>query len=399
MIAVLNTLKYTVLSLLRERDIVIWVILFPLILSTLFNSMFSGLEEAGWSLDPMPVAVVNSAEGDAGRAFETMMEALSQEGNNALFTPTYAQSAQEAEHLLQTQQTIATIHVDAQGWPSLELSPGADDIGVSIERIKRTIIADVIDDFCRSRAAIEDIAHTNPEALAQSDVAGSLLNMEDHVQRVNVTHSKAVEYVRYFYALLGFAAFMASSVGLSAVGKSLPNISALGARRTVGGTSRAQTLTSAMLASWFISFASLLVAFAYIRWVLGVDFGKREIECIVGLALAALMATSFGALVGALPRIPFSAKSGILTGITCLLALFAGLYGTPSMQLADKVANSVPWLAAINPVKQVTDLFYSLYVYTDLAPYLEGLGILLATTAVFVAVAALLMRRQRYASL
>ena len=395
----LNTFKYTILSLLRERDIVIWVMLFPLILSTLFNSMFVGLEETGWSIDPMPVAVVDNAEGDAGLAFETMMDALSKDSDDALFAPTYARSAQEAEKLLATQQAIAVITVDAHGWPSARLSPGADDVGVSIERIKRTIVADVVDDFCRSRAAIEDIARTNPEALARPELIESLMSMGDYTKQVNVTHSKAVDYVRYFYALLGFAAFMASMVGLSAVGKTLPNISALGARRAAGGTSRVRTLAGAVLASWLVSFASLLVAFAYIRLVLGIDFGGREVECIVGLAVAALMATSFGALVGALPRIPFSAKGGILTGITCLLALFAGLYGTPSLQLADKVANSVPWLATMNPVKQVTDLFYSLYVYSDTAPNLEGLAILLATTAVFSGVAALLMRRQRYASL
>lgn len=395
----LNTFKYTALSLLREHDIVIWVMLFPLILSTLFNSMFVGLEETGWSIDPLPVAIVDNSEGDAGLAFETMIDALSQGGDDALFAPTYVPGVQEAKSLLEAQQSIATIIVDAQGWPSAQLSPGADDVGVSIERIKRTIVADTVDDFCRSRAAIEDIARTNPEALARPELIESLLRMGDYTEQVNVTHSLAVDYVRYFYALLGFAAFMASMVGLSAVGKTLPNISALGARRTAGGTSRVRTLAGAVLASWSISFASLLVAFAYIRWVLGIEFGGREAECIVGLAVAALMATSFGALVGALPRIPFSAKGGILTGVTCLLALFAGLYGTPSLQLADEVANSVPWLAAMNPVKQVTDLFYSLYVYTDLAPYLEGLAILLATTAVFSGAAALLMRRQRYASL
>lgn len=394
----LNTFKYTVLSLLREHDIVIWVMLFPLILSTLFNAMFVGLEETGWEIDLIPVAVVNNAEGEAGQAFETMMDALSQGDDDALLAPTYTQ-ADEAMHMLKTSEVVGVVTLDAQGWPSLELSPGADDVDVSIERFERTLIADIVNDFCRSRAAIEDIARTNPEALARPEVTDSLMEMGDYTRQTNITHSKAVDYVRYFYALLGFAAFMASMVGLSAVGKALPNISALGARRTAGGTSRARTLAGAVLASWSVSFASLLVAFAYIRWVLGIDFGGREIECVVGLAVAALMATAFGALVGALPRIPFSAKGGILTGITCLLSLFAGLYGTPSLQLADKVANNIPWLAAANPVKQVTDLFYSLYVYTDLAPYLEGLAILLATTAVFSVVAALLMRRQSYASL
>ena len=47
----------------------------------------------------------------------------------------------------------------------------------------------------------------------------------------------------------------------------------------------------------------------------------------------------------------------------------------------------------------MTDLFYSLYVYTDLEPFFQTIGVLLAITAIFALVAALLMRRQRYASL
>ena len=69
------------------------------------------------------------------------------------------------------------------------------------------------------------------------------------------------------------------------------------------------------------------------------------------------------------------------------------------MNLADRVAREMPWLTAINPAKQVTDLFYSLYVYTDLGPFFQTLGMLMATTAVLAIVAALLMRRQQHASL
>ena len=47
----------------------------------------------------------------------------------------------------------------------------------------------------------------------------------------------------------------------------------------------------------------------------------------------------------------------------------------------------------------VTDLFYSLYVYTDMQPFYQTLGVLVAITAIFALAAALLMRRQRYASL
>lgn len=393
-----HTFKYTVLSILRERNVLFWVVLFPLILATLFNAMFKGLDETAYSLPTIPVAIVDGSEDEAGEAFGEAMEALS-DGDDPLLAPVYVETADDAYELLKAGETIGTITLDAQGWPSLQLSPGTGDGGVSMEQIKRTVLADAVDNFCRSRATAEDIAKNDPMALANPDVIDSFSARDDYTAELAITHSKTKEYVRYFYALLGFAALMAAMVGLNAVGAIQPNISPLGARRALGGVGRAKMLVGAIAASWVVSYAALLLAFAYIRFVLGVEFGERDAACVLGLAVAALMATSLGALVGAIPAIPFDAKGGILTGVTCLLSLFAGLYGSPSLRLADQIAADAPWAAAINPAKQVTDLFYSLYVYTDPGPFFQTLGVLLVITAIFALAAALLMRRQRYASL
>ena len=396
-----NTFKYTVLSILRERSVFFWVILFPIILATLFNAMFRGMDETAFDLPTIAVAIVDNSEAENGKAFSETMDALSEsdDGDDALLAPVYVKTADEAHEMLKAGETVGTITVDADGWPSLELSPGVGDVGVSMEQVKRTVLADVVDDFCRSRAAAADIVENDPMALANPDVIEAFSAREDYTAELAITHSKTKEYVRYFYALLGFAAIMAAMVGLNAVGAIQPNISPLGARRAISGTGRAKMLAGAIAASWVVSFAALLLAFAYIRFVLGVEFGGRDAECVIGLAVAALMATSLGALVGAIPAIPFNAKGGVLTGITCFLSLFAGLYGTPALRLADQVAHEAPWAATINPAKQVTDLFYSLYVYTDLEPFFQTLGILLVITAIFALAAALLMRRQRYASL
>ncbi|MFR5091415.1 MAG: hypothetical protein ACLTDR_04730 [Adlercreutzia equolifaciens] len=54
-------------------------------------------------------------------------------------------------------------------------------------------------------------------------------------------------------------------------------------------------------------------------------------------------------------------KTGILTGVVCLLSLFTGLYGEPCMELADMVSREFPVLASLNPAKAICDMFYSLY--------------------------------------
>lgn len=393
-----NAFRYTLLSIVRQRDVMFWVMLFPLILATLFYAVFGGLENEDYALDPIPVAIVDQSQNGAGSAFDATVNALSQEGE-ALLAPVNAASADAAHDLLARGDTVGTITVDAEGWPALELSAAPSGTDSTLLRVERTVLADVVNDFCRTRAAVEDLAATDPAALANPNVLASVAERHSYTSQIALTHSKASEFVRYYYILLGFAAFMAAMVATEAVNRLQPNTSPLGARRAIGGSSRSSQLIAAIGASWLTTFATLVVAFCYIRFALGIDFGGRDAACILGIAVAALMATAFGALLGALPGIASGAKSGILTGLTMLLSFFAGLFGTPTLRLADELARTAPWATYLNPVKLVTDLFYSLYVYTDLAPFFQTLGALLAMTAVFTVVAALLMRRQRYAHL
>lgn len=401
-----NTFKYTVITLMREKGIIIWVVLFPIVLSTVFSMMFTSLDEVDQDFEPIPVAIVEDDAGIASMAFDTMMATLAgeeaTEGGAALLDPVYASSEEEALALLKTGEVFGIVTLDGEGWPHLEMTPVSSADPNSRAAINRTILADVMDNFTRTRIAYEDIAAASPAFFASEESVVALAEaseMTSFTANIAVTHEKAAESVRYFYALLGFTALMAAMVGLEAVGRAQANISPLGARRMTGATSRAKMLAGSVAGAWAVSFAALVIGFCYMRFVLGVGFGGREAVCLVALAAAALMSTSFGAFIGALPGIPFEGKGGLISGITCAFSLFAGLYGQPSLALADEVARNAPVFAAVNPVKQVTDLFYSLYVYTDLTPFFQTLGAVVAIAAVLALVAALLMRRQSYAHL
>lgn len=399
----LTTFKYTIITQLRNGTNLFWVLVFPIVLSTLFFSMFGDLEEH-MVLDTIEIGIVYDEPADAQArsardAFEAVVEALS-DGEDALIAPHEATSIDEAHAWQVEGATRGTIVVGADGMPTLELMSGAGDaLGMDMTSIEQTVLGDVIGNFSRSWAAIDDISQENPLALMNPAVTEAISERQDYTEQIVVTYNSAAQSVRYFYALLGFAALMTAQLALIAVSRTLPNISALGARRCVSGTSRLATLAGSLAASWVLSFGALVIAFAYMRLVLGVDFGGRDALCVLGLGVAALMTTAFGALVGAAPKIPEGAKGGLLTGVTCFLALFAGLYGSPAMRLADQIAQSAPWAAVANPVKQVTNLFYSLYVYPDLDPFFTTVIILLVMTAIFALISGLLMRRQSYAHL
>ena len=292
---------------------------------------------------------------------------------------------------------IGIVSVEADGTPKLAVSP--DSGGLGVEQIGRTILDTVMNTYVRNADLLASVAADNPLALADPDLVEEALTHGNATVQVSLTHSTPVQSVRYYYALLGMAALFCGQVGMLAICETQPNLTPLGARRAIGATSRGKTLVATLAASWAISFACLLVAFLFIRFVVGVDFAGREGMCVVAIAVAALFATSLGTLLGSLPKVGFGVKTGLLTGLTCLLSLFAGLYGEPCRDLADQIAREAPVLAAVNPAKVVTDAFYSLYYYDSLVPFAEKAGILLIMTVVLFAVSALFVRRQRYASL
>ncbi|WP_417802626.1 ABC transporter permease, partial [Thermophilibacter provencensis] len=169
------------------------------------------------------------------------------------------------------------------------------------------------------------------------------------------------------------------------------------ARRAVSGTSRLRQLAGCVLGAWAVSTVALTLAFVFLRLVVGVDFGGREGLALVAVAVCALLATALGACVGALP-IPagISARSGILTALTCVLSLFAGLYGTAAMELADNLSQALPWTSWVNPTKLVCDTFYALYYYTSLAPFAARVAACVAGALALLAVAGAIFRRQSY---
>lgn len=391
-----NVFKGALTVLTRKRELFIWSLAFPILLSTMFMLMFANLDDAT-AFDPVATAVVADAHYDEATAFSSVIDELGEEGDDQLLDIRTFATVDEARNALTAGEVIGIVSVEADGTPKLAVSP--DSGGLGVEQIGRTILDTVMNTYVRNADLLASLAADNPLALADPDLVEEALTHGNATVQVSLTHSTPVQSVRYYYALLGMAALFCGQVGMLAICETQPNLTPLGARRAIGATSRGKTLVATLAASWAISFACLLVAFLFIRFVVGVDFAGREGMCVVAIAVAALFATSLGTLLGSLPKVGFGVKTGLLTGLTCLLSLFAGLYGEPCMDLADQIAREAPVLAAVNPAKVVTDAFYSLYYYDSLVPFAEKAGILLIMTVVLFAVSALFVRRQRYASL
>lgn len=72
----LNLIKYRIIALAREKSQLIWALVFPIILATLFQVSFGSSMETTELLKEIPVAVVNIDGGTRFDYFSSMMDEI-----------------------------------------------------------------------------------------------------------------------------------------------------------------------------------------------------------------------------------------------------------------------------------------------------------------------------------
>lgn len=441
-----TTFKTTVRTLLLTPSAVVWTLIFPIVLATVFNFMFEPMRSTG-SVEAVDVAVVaDDAWEDS--PFSQVVDTLS-EADEPLLAVHPVATEQDARELIAEGSVAGAYIVDAAGnegnaeqsgsdeldavdaagpadaagaasdsgtaagssdvststssagstgAPRIILAPAGSGTGSDASYdVNRAILESVVTSYLQSEALIEELATHDPVALSDPTTIENALGLSVSVREVSLTHAQPDSMVRFYYALLGMASIFAAQLAGESVWHLQPTSSAAGARRTVSSTSRMRLLIPTIGACWAVSTTFLAIAFGYICLTAHIDFSGREGLCIVGIAASSLLSCGIGALVGALPgRMGSDSRRGILTALTCLLSLFAGLYGEPTMELADTVAHVFPAATWLNPVCLIRDLFYTVYYYDTLVPFSLRLAACAGIAAVLLAVSAACMRRSAH---
>lgn len=402
--------KYSLLQMVRVPGMLIWTLIFPIVLGSLFIVMLGSLDDYHEGSLSINVVVVddapsaesspNTEDGLKAQVFNSFIESMS-EGDDALFDVTYAATPEEAARLVRDSigsdhEYAGYVHY-ADGHVNTMLAK-ATDPGESYE-IEPSVLMLAMDRYTAEEAMIQDILRADPAVFSDPAFLASLSAPIETTVRADITANQPRESLRYYFALLGMAAFFGANIGLVGFQQIRANASALAARRSLGTLSHGKTAFVTLMACWLLAFASLVLLFFYLIIIGGVDFGDRSGICLLICLVASLCSTAFGCVIAAIPKIPDQAKGGLLCGLVCIASIFAGLYGSPSMQFADAVSASAPWLDMINPTVQVCQAFYATMFYDTNAQTFMHLAILLAMALVFFALSARSLRRQRYASL
>ena len=94
-----HNFKYTFKVLMRNRMLLFWTFVFPLVLGTMFKLAFSNIENSE-KLNVIPIAIVNNEDFQGNEAFRRTFETLSDESSDEQMFDTVYVSKDEADTLL-----------------------------------------------------------------------------------------------------------------------------------------------------------------------------------------------------------------------------------------------------------------------------------------------------------
>ena len=408
----LTTFKYQVIGMLRDKVLMVWSLGFIIVLSLIFMAMFSNLQDS-YEPSAQPFGIVQDDAYDAAPGFDACIRGISDEdAETSLVEPTFFANADDARAAAKNGDVVGYIDVEDNA-PTLHVTAeGNDSVTIMVLRA-------VLDAYVETRAQYRAILSgdmtwaieqgvIDPTALASftqtesdvdadaftSSVIDGLASRQDRIaiEKTQVTHQEVDASVRYYFSLLAFACGMGMTFSLIAIRNLCANTSALGARRTMAGMPRWKMLVSCLAASWTCIMGCLLAAFLFLKFFVGVDFGSRQVLCIVVLGVSSLMSCAAGAVFGTMRTM----TTGMISGITCLLSLFTGLYGTAAQKLADFVEATVPVLSWANPLWESTHGLFSLLYYDTLGPFAQNCAAMLGMAAIFMIIALARMRRMSY---
>lgn len=378
-----HNFKYEFLVCLRSKDVILWMLLFPVFLGTVFHIAFSNINSSN-SFEAVPIAVVMEAENEA---FRTVMDEITAD-DEPLFTVTYTDSEQ-AMDMLENNDVSGIMFVD----DSVSVSVSGLTSGTTIN-VKKTIVKSFAEQYNSTAAIIENTMKTDITKLPA--VVDSLSEQVSCNEQLPLTDGNTDNMLGYFYNLIAMVGLLGSNLGVYMAVDHQANLSTLGARRYCSPRRKFSSMVSSLLANFAAETICVSVSLTYLIFVLGIDFGTKIPYVYLAGILGGFLGTSFGFFVGSIGTKDGDTKAAMCVAFSLICCFFSGLMINTMKGMVDAVA---PWFNDINPAAVISDAFYCLNIYDDYERFTVKIVTMLIMTVVFCLGGFLLTRRRRYASL
>jgi ABC-2 type transport system permease protein len=374
---------YRLKCLMRDWETILWTMVFPLVLATLFYMAFSNLY-TNEIFNPINIAVVNDEQYVKNKSFRAALEEVST-GDGKLFNLSET-TVDEADKLLNENLIDGYIVVE------MPIKLVVNNSGVN-----QSIIKSFIDTYMHASSAVETILTTEPmESARIQKIIDDIGNREKYVSEKKSAGGEPNTILLYFYTLIAMTCFYGGFFGMREINDIQADISSVAARVNAAPVHKIKAFLSSAAASVLIQTAEILILISYLMFVLKIDFGNKTGFVLLTAFIGVNLGFSFGAFISAVVKKSEGVKVAAIVGVTMICCFFAGMM---QHEIKYIVSQKAPIFSYINPLNLLTDSLYSLYYYDTFSRYFKNIILLTVFIAVFCSGTYLIIRRRKYASI
>lgn len=372
----INSLKV----LLKNKLLIFWTFIFPLVLGLLFNMAFANIESSE-VFSTIDIGIVNDDNYKNNQAYNMAFSYMSDSKDpDRIFNITYG-TKEELAKKLEDEEISGYLYLDEKA-----------HVIIKNNGIDASVFKYVVEEINTVSNGISTIEFTSIEEI--SKYATSLMNGEI---KLNDTTKKNMSYTMIeFYSLIAMTCLYGATLSMYSLNQILPNMSNKGKRVGVSPVSKFKMIISSLAASFVTQVVGVLILFAFTIFALNVDYGSNILLVLLLALVGSFAGLSLGVFVSTIIKKNENTKLGFIIGLTMTFSFFAGMMGITMKYIIDK---NIPIINQINPVSMITDGLYSLYYYDTLDRYMFNIISLLIFSFVLIAISFVFLRRQKYDSI
>lgn len=362
-----HILKYKFLCLIRDKAIIFWAFMFPVILAVLFHIVLISISSND---APMEVrfSVVDNAAYDQDNRFKNFVNAMmtSYENKNQSIYHISINSIEEAKRLLTDDEIDGYVIIE-------------DEIKLFVKEsgAQQSLIQALLDEYIQMSASIKTVVFA-----------------DNYIEHIPLTESENTDFsMMIYYSLIAMSCLYASFWGLRIILLSQADLSSIGSRMGLIPQKKLKILAIDFFVSWVIQLVIILIQLAFMVLVLKIELLQPIGLVIILTAIGSAMAISLGAFIGVVIRKDED------TQVTIINAIIGIGYVITVSQLNEIIESKIPVLAYLNPIKLINDGLLSLYYFDDLVILVRNIAIMTSITFIFSGITYLIVRRAKYASI
>lgn len=373
---------YRLKRLTRQKEVLFWGLLFPLVLGTLFSLAFAELNN-GDHFNTIPVAIVYDDESqDIDQNFESLLRELEKE--KPVLVSVTKQTKDEAQQLLEKRKIKGYYTIGEH----VELS-------IAVSGNGQNILGMILKEYNQTAATVETLMGMN-KGFDPQMITGILSESNNYLKTETLTKGSTDNVVIYFYALIAMACLYAANNGAMEMIEVQADQSKEAARLACAPVNKTKYFMASVTAIFTVQMAQFFIIMFYLSVVLGVDFGTNYLLiCLLGM-VGTWVGIFYGTCVGIFMKGDATKKLRFCSLSIVALCFLAGMM---VIDMKYIIQTKAPILAALNPATRITDALYSLHYYDSLDRYWSNMAGLCIIGALLVVITLLKFGRQTYESI